>query len=94
MPYLVIDADRAIVSGGMVATQAAAAALALTDSGWTAHSGDVTGANFHANTEPGWFLTTAGATVQALPTTALQELKNTSEQSSPLCGSIAGGCVS
>ena len=77
MPYLVIDADRAIVSGGMVATQAAADALALTDSGWTAHPGDVTGANFHANTEPGWFLTTAGATVSALPLSPLQELKNT-----------------
>ena len=76
MPYLVIDADRAIVSGGMVATQAAADTLALTDSGWTAHQGDVTGASFHANTEPGWFLTTAGATVSALPLTPLQELKN------------------
>ena len=76
MPYLVIDADRAIVSGGMVATQAAADALALTDSGWTAHQGDVAGANFHANTEPGWFLTAAGATVSALPLTPLQELKN------------------
>ena len=76
MPYLVIDADRAIVSGGMVATQAAADALALTDSGWTAHQGDVTGASFNANAEPGWFLTTAGATVSALPLSPLQELKN------------------
>ena len=76
MPYLVIDADRAIVSGGLLATQTAADTLAATDSGWTAHQGDVTGASFHANAEPGWFLTTAGATVSALPLTALQELKN------------------
>ena len=77
MPYLVIDADRAIVSGGIVATQTAADTLAATDSAWTAHQGDVTGASFHANTEPGWFLTTAGATVSALPLSPLQELKNT-----------------
>ena len=76
MPYLVIDADRAIVSGGIVATQTAADTLAATDSAWTAHQGDVTGASFHANTEPGWFLTTAGATVSALPLSPLQELKN------------------
>ena len=76
MPYLVIDADRAIVSGGLLATQTAADTLAATDSAWTAHQGDVTGANFHANTEPGWFLTAAGATVSALPLSALQELKN------------------
>ena len=76
MPYLVIDADRAIVSGGIVATQTAADTLAATDSAWTAHQGDVTGASFHANAEPGWFLTTAGATVSALPLTPLRELKN------------------
>ena len=76
MPYLVIDADRAIVSGGIVATQAAADTLALTNSDWTAHQGDVTGASFNADTEPGWFLTTAGATVSALPLTPLRELKN------------------
>ena len=76
MPYLVIDADRAIVSGGIVATQTAADTLAATDSAWTAHQGDVTGASFHANAEPGWFLTTAGVTVGALPLTPLRELKN------------------
>ena len=76
MPYLVIDADRAIVSGGIVGTQAAADTLALTNSDWTAHQGDVTGASFNADTEPGWFLTTAGATVSALPLTPLRELKN------------------
>ena len=76
MPYLVIDADRAIVSGGIVATQTAADTLAATDSAWTAHQGDVTGASFHANAEPGWFLTTAGVTVGELPLNALQELKN------------------
>ena len=76
MPYLVIDADRVIVSGGILGTQTAADTLAATDSGWTAHQGDVTGASFHANAEPGWFLTTAGVTVSALPLTALQELKN------------------
>ena len=76
MPYLVIDADRAIVSGGIVATQTAADTLAATDSAWTAHQGDVTGASFHANAEPGWFLTTAGATVSALPLTPLRALKN------------------
>ena len=76
MPYLVIDADRVIVSGGIVATQAAADTLALTDSDWTAHQGDVTGVSFHANAEPGWVLTTAGATVRALPLTPLRELKN------------------
>ena len=76
MPYLVIDTDLRIVSGGLLATQAAATALAATDSDWTAHQGDVTGSNFHADTEPGWFLTTAGVTVSALPISALQELKN------------------
>ena len=76
MPYLVIDADQAIVSGGMVATQTAADTLAATNSEWTAHQGDVTGADFHANTEPGWFLTTAGVTVRELPLTALRALKN------------------
>ena len=75
MPYLVIDADRAIVSGGIVGTQAAADTLALTNSEWTAHQGDVTGASFNADTEPGWFLTTAGATVSALALTPLRELK-------------------
>ena len=80
MPYLVIDADRVIVSGGLLATQTAADTLALTDSGWTAHQGDVTGASFNADTEPGWFLTTAGATVSALPLTPLQELKNVMSQ--------------
>ena len=76
MPYLVIDADQAIVSGGMVATQTAADTLAATNSEWTAHQGDVTGADFHANTEPGWFLTSAGVTVRELPLTPLRELKN------------------
>ena len=76
MPYLVIDADRAIVSGGIVATQTAADTLAATDSEWTAHQGDVTDPAFHANAEPGWFLTTAGVTVQELPFTPLQELQN------------------
>ena len=75
MPYLVIDADRAIVPGGLVGTQAAADTLALTNSDWTAHQGDVTGASFNADTQPGWFLTTAGATVSALPLTPLRELK-------------------
>ena len=75
MPYLVIDADRAIVSGGIVATQTAADTLAATDSAWTAHQGDVTDPAFHANAEPGWFLTTAGVTVGELPLTSLQELK-------------------
>ena len=75
MPYLVIDADRVIVSGGILATQTAADTLAATESAWTAHQGDVTGASFHANAEPGWFLTTAGVTVSALPLTALRELK-------------------
>ena len=75
MPYLVIDADRVIVSGGILGTQTAADTLAATDSGWTAHQGDVTGASFHANAEPGWFLTTASVTVAALPLTALRELK-------------------
>ena len=76
MPYLVIDADRAIVSGGIVATQTAADTLAATDSAWTAHQGDVTDPAFNANAEPGWFLTTAGVTVGELPLTSLQELKN------------------
>ena len=76
MPYLVIDADQAIVSGGMVATQTAADTLAATNSEWTAHQGDVTDPAFHANAAPGWFLTTAGVTVRELPPTALQELKN------------------
>ena len=76
MPYLVIDADRAIVSGGIVATQTAADTLAATDSAWTAHQGDVTDPAFNANAEPGWFLTTAGVTVGELPFTSLQELKN------------------
>ena len=76
MPYLVIDADRAIVSGGIVATQTAADTLAATDSAWTAHQGDVTDPAFHPNAEPGWFLTTAGVTVGELPFTSLQELKN------------------
>ena len=80
MPYLVIDADRAIVSGGIVGTQAAADTLALTNSDWTAHQGDVTGASFNADTEPGWFLTTAGATVSALALTPLRELKNVMSQ--------------
>ena len=75
MPYLVIDTDRAIVSGGIVATQTAADTLAATESAWTAHQGDVTDPAFHANAEPGWFLTTAGVTVVALPLTSLQELK-------------------
>ena len=77
MPYLVIDADRVIVSGGILGTQTAADTLAATESAWTAHQGDVTGASFHANAEPGWFLTTAGVTVAVLPLSALQELKNT-----------------
>ena len=76
MPYLIIDSDRAIVSGGMVATQTAADTLAATNSEWTAHQGDVTGADFHANTEPGWFLTITGVTVGEFPLTTLQELKN------------------
>ena len=76
MPYLVIDADQAIVSGGMVATQTAADTLAATNSEWTAHQGDVTDPAFHANAAPGWFLTTAGVTVLELPLTALQTLKN------------------
>ena len=75
MPYIVIDSDRAIVLGGILATQAAANTLAATDSDWTAHSGEVTGSDFHANVEPGWFLTTAGVTVGEIPLTALQELK-------------------
>ena len=75
MPYLVIDADRAIVSGGIVATQTAADTLAATESAWTAHQGDVTDPAFHANAEPGWFLTTAGVTVGELPLTSLQELQ-------------------
>ena len=76
MPYLVIDADRAIVSGGILPTQTAADTLAATDSEWAAHQGDVTDPAFHANAEPGWFLTTAGVTVGELPPTALQTLKN------------------
>ena len=76
MPYLVIDANQAIVSGGMVATQTAADTLAATNSEWTAHQGDVIDPNFHANAAPGWFLTTAGVTVVELPITALQTLKN------------------
>ena len=75
MPYLVIDADRAIVSGGIVAAQTAADTLAATNSEWTAHQGDVTDPAFHANAEPGWFLTAAGVTVLELPLTALEELK-------------------
>ena len=59
-----------------MATQTAADTLAATDSAWTAHQGDVTGTDFHANAEPGWFLTTAGVTVGELPLTSLQELKN------------------
>ena len=91
MPYLVIDADRAIVSGGILPTQAAANTLAATESAWTAHSGDVTGANFHADAEPGWFLTTAGVTVAELPLTPLQELKNVmSEAHHYLVGLQAG----
>ena len=76
MPYLVIDADRAIVSGGILPTQTAADTLAATDSEWTAHQGDVIDPAFHANAEPGWFLTTAGVTVGELPPTALQALQN------------------
>ena len=76
MPYIVIDSDRAIVLGGILPTQAAANTLAATDSDWTAHPSEVTGTNFNANTQPGWFLTTAGVTVGELPLTALQELKN------------------
>ena len=90
MPYLVIDADRVIVSGGLLATQTAADTLALTDSGWTAHQGDVTGASFNADTEPGWFLTTAGATVSALPLTPLQELKNVMSQAHHYLVAVAG----
>ena len=77
MPYLVIDSDRTIVLGGILPTQAAANTLAATDSDWTAHPSEVTGTNFHANAQPGWFLTTAGVTVQALPLNALQVLQNT-----------------
>ena len=76
MPYLVIDSDRIIVSGGILPTQAAANTLAATESAWTAHQGDVTDPAFHANAEPGWFLTTAGVTVGELPLTSLQVLKN------------------
>ena len=76
MPYLVIDSDRKIISGGILPTQTAADTLAATDSEWTAHQGDVTDPDFHANAEPGWFLTTAGVTVGEIPLTALQELKN------------------
>ena len=86
MPYLVIDADRAIVSGGLLATQTAADTLAATDSGWTAHQGDVTGASFHADAEPGWFLNTAGVTVSALPISALQELKIAMNVAHYFCG--------
>ena len=60
----------------MVATQTAADTLAATNSEWTAHQGDVTDPAFHANAEPGWFLTTAGVTVLELPLTPLQGLKN------------------
>ena len=80
MPYIVIDSDRAIVLGGILPTQAAANTLAATESDWTAHPSEVTGTNFNANTEPGWFLTTAGVTVGELPLTALQELKNVMNQ--------------
>ena len=59
-----------------MATQTAADTLAATNSTWTAHQGDVTDPNFHANAAPGWFLTTAGVTVQELPPTALQTLQN------------------
>ena len=59
-----------------MATQTAADTLAATNSEWTAHQGDVTGAAFHADAEPGWFLTTAGVTVGELPPSALQALKN------------------
>ena len=76
MPYIVIDSDRAIVSGGILPTQAAANTLAATNSEWTAHQGDVTDPAFHANAEPGWFLTSAGVTVRELPLTALRALKN------------------
>ena len=80
MPYIVIDSDRAIVLGGILPTQAAANTLAATESDWTAHPSEVTGTNFNANTQPGWFLTTAGVTVGELPLTALQELKNVMNQ--------------
>ena len=80
MPYIVIDSDRAIVLGGILPTQAAANTLAATESDWTAHPSEVTGTNFHANAQPGWFLTTAGVTVGELPLTALQELKNVMNQ--------------
>ena len=76
MPYLVIDAARAIVSGGILSSQTAADTLAATVTAWTAHSGDVTGSDFHADTVPGWFLTAAGATVAEPPITTLQALKN------------------
>ena len=76
MPYLVIDSDRAIVSGGILPTQTTADTLAATVNTWTAHQGDVTGAAFHANTEPGWYLTAAGVTVQEAPITSLQSLQN------------------
>ena len=76
MPYLVIDADQAIVSGGILPTQTTADTLAATVNTWTAHQGDVTGAAFHANTEPGWYLTAAGVTVQEAPITSLQSLQN------------------
>ena len=75
MPYLVIDSDRIIVSGGILPSQAAANTLAATESAWTAHQGDVTDPAFHANAEPGWFLTTAGVTVGELPLTSIQELQ-------------------
>ena len=76
MPYFVIDTDRAIVSGGILPSQTAADTLAATVNDWTAHQGDVTGGNFHANAAPGWFLTTAGVTVAEQPITLLQALKN------------------
>ena len=59
-----------------MATQTAADTLAATNSEWTAHQGDVTDPAFHANAEPGWFLTSAGVTVREFPLTPLQELKN------------------
>ena len=80
MPYIVIDSDRAIVLGGILPTQADANTLAATESDWTAHPSEVTGTNFNANAQPGWFLTTAGVTVGELPPTALQELKNVMNQ--------------